>query len=115
MSRNTGKSPGTYDDIVRKTVVDPDSSARPTRAQEQVAREGFRALDADEQVLQDRALQALATLGAVAAGVTVEVAREQITLRGRVREAATLRAVEDAVARVSGVDTIHNLVVVDSP
>jgi hypothetical protein len=114
MSRNTGKSPGTYEDIVRATVVDPDSSVRPTRGQEQAARAGFRALDPDEQVLHDQANQAVATLGADASGVTVEVARERITLRGQVRDIATLRAVEDAVARVSGVDTIHNLVVVSA-
>jgi len=46
MSRSNPRNASTYDDIVRRTVVDPDSSVRPTREQERAAREGFRALDA---------------------------------------------------------------------
>ena len=112
MASKSVRSPTSYDDIVRRTVVEPDSSARPTREQEQAARDGFRALDADEQVLHDRVQQALASLGADAAGVTVEVSRELVTLHGRVRDPAMLRRLEDAVAYVTGVETIHNQVVV---
>jgi osmotically-inducible protein OsmY len=112
MPRNSVRSPDDYDDIVRKTVIDPDSSVRPTRAQEEQARQGFRALDADEQVIHDRVQQALATLGSAASRVTVEVNRELVTLRGQVADPATLRQVEDTVARVTGVETIHNQVVV---
>jgi osmotically-inducible protein OsmY len=107
-----GKNSKSYEEIVRQTVVDPDSSARPTLAQEQAAREGFRALDADERALQDRVLGALATSGAEIAGVTIEVTRDLVTLRGRVADAGMLSPLEDAVARVPGVGTIHNLVVV---
>lgn len=112
MSRNTVRNPSSYDDIVRRTVVEPDSSTRPTRQQEQAARNGFRALDPDEQVLYDRVRQALATLGAAASRVTAEVSRELVTLRGQVDDAAMLRRIEDAVAYVTGVETIHNQVVV---
>jgi len=112
MSSTTGKNSSSYDDIVRKTVVDPDSSTRPTKDQERQAREGFRALDGDERALQDRVQQALATTGA--AGVTVEITRDRVTLRGRVHDPALLRTVEDAVAGVPGVETIHNQVVVGS-
>lgn len=112
MSANTVRNPKSYDDIVRKTVVDPDSSVRPSREQEQQAREGFRALDPDEQVLQDRVQQALSALGGAAAQVSVEVSRELITLRGTVTDVAVLRRLEDAVAHVAGVETIHNQVVV---
>jgi hypothetical protein len=114
MSRNTLRNPSSYDDIVRRTVVEPDSSTRPTQQQEQAARNGFRALDPDEQVLHDRVKQALATLGAVASQVTVEVSRELVTLRGQVSDAAMLRRIEDAVAYVTGVETIHNQVVVSA-
>src|SRR5215470_10220471 len=102
MSRTTVRNPSSYDDIVRRTVVDPDSSVRPSRAQEQAAREGFRALDADEQLLHGRVQQALATLGSDAANVTAEVSGELVTLRGRVSEVAMLRRLEDAVAYVTG-------------
>ena len=115
MARNSVRNPSSYDDIVRRTVVDPDSSVRPTREQEAAAREGFRALDADEQVLYDRVREALASLGTSAANVTAEVTRELVTLRGRVSDIATLRRVEDAVALATGVETIHNQIVVAAP
>jgi hypothetical protein len=115
MARNTVRSPRSYDDIVRQTVVEPDTLPRPTRDQEQAAREGFRALDPDEQVLHDRVLQALATLGPAASRVTAEVSRELVTLSGQVADVAMLRRIEDAVAYVTGVETIHNQVVVVAP
>src|ERR1041384_3461452 len=43
--RSTTKNSKSYEEIVRQTVLDPDSSKRPTLGQEQAAREGFRALD----------------------------------------------------------------------
>jgi osmotically-inducible protein OsmY len=112
MSRNTGGNSKTYDDIVRRTVVDPDSSVRPSREQEQAAREGFRALDAEEQVVNDQVQRAIANLGGDVAGVTSEVSRELVTLRGQVADVAMLRKVEDAVAKISGVETIHNQIVI---
>jgi osmotically-inducible protein OsmY len=115
MSRNSLRSPGSYDDITRKTVVEPDSSVRPSREQEAEARQGFRAMDADEQVIHDRVQQALTGLGGRDAKVTVEVNRELVTLRGQVGDLATLQAIEEAVARVTGVETIHNQVVVAAP
>lgn len=114
MARNTVRNPSSYDDIVRRTVIEPDSSTRPTREQEQAAHQGFRALDPDEQVLHDRVVQALATLGGDASKVTAEVSRELVTLRGRVPDIAALRRIEDAVAYVTGVETIHNQVVVSA-
>jgi osmotically-inducible protein OsmY len=110
MSRNTNGNPKSYDEIVRQMIVDPDSSVRPTLEQEQAAREGFRALDADEQVLQDHVVQALADAGIT--GVRVEVSRDLVTLRGRVADTAWLHALENTVASVSGVTTVHNQVVV---
>lgn len=115
MSRNTGRPPQSYDEITRQTVVDPDSSVRPTLAQEQAAREGHRALDGDEQALRDQVVHALVSAGPGAAGVTVEVSRDLVVLRGRVAHPAMLRVIEDAVAGIAGVSTIHDQVVVDAP
>jgi hypothetical protein len=115
MQRNPTKPPQSYDDIVRSTVVEPDSSRRPTRAQEQAARDGFRALDSDEQALDDRVASALASGGSSLAGVSVEISGELVTLRGRVPDVSALRFAEDTVARIPGVATIHNLVVVGAP
>jgi osmotically-inducible protein OsmY len=112
MSPKIGEKPKSYEDIVRKTVVDPDSSARPTVGQERAAREGYRALDPEETELQERLLRVLASAGPSMAGVTVEVVRNLVTLRGRVATAAALHTLEDIVARVPGVDTVHDQVVI---
>ena len=114
MPRNTGRNPKSYDEIVRSTVVDPDSSVRPTKQQEQEAREGFRAVDATEAALHTRVVQALASAGGDTSGVSVEVSGDLVRLSGQVPDSRMLRAVEDAVARVEGVETIHNQVVVAS-
>ena len=112
MSRNTAGNSSSYDDIVRRTVVDPDSSVRPTREQEQAAREGFRALDEEERVIDDQVRRAIAGLGGNASTVTAEVSRDLVILRGQVADVGLLRKVEDSVARVAGVETIHNQIVV---
>jgi len=112
MSRSTEKNSKSYEEIVRKTVVDPDSSARPTLEQEQAGREGFRALDTDERVLEQLVRAAVASSGADTSAVTVEIARDKVTLRGSVPDVGMLRPLEDAVARVPGAETIHNQVVV---
>ena len=115
MSRTTSRTPQSYDEIVRETVVDPDSSVRPTLAQEQAAREGYRAFDPEERALQDRIARTLSAAGPSVAGVTAEVSRDLVRLRGRVADVATLRLIEDLVAGIPGVDTIHDQVVVGSP
>lgn len=112
MSRIPGRNPKSYDEIVRSTVLDPDSSVRPTKLQEKEAREGFRAVDADEQALHSRVVQALAAAGGDTSGVTVEVTGDLVRLSGQVPDSRMLRSVEDAVAGVAGVETIHNQVVV---
>jgi osmotically-inducible protein OsmY len=114
MPRNTGKNPMSYDEIVRSTVVDPDSSVRPTKQQEKEAREGFRAADAGEQALHTRVVQALASAGGDTSGISVEVDGDLVRLSGQVPSSAMLRSIEDAVAAVPGVETIHNQVVVAS-
>lgn len=114
MARNANRVPGSYDDIVRRTVIDPDTSNRPTRAQEQQAHEGFRAVDDDERAIQVRAVEALARSGADVSHVDVEVTRDLVTLRGRVPDASMLSIIEDALAVVPGVHTIHNKVVIGS-
>ncbi|MFT3695608.1 MAG: hypothetical protein QM831_20900 [Kofleriaceae bacterium] len=91
----------TYDDITRKTVPEADGGFRPTKEQVQQAKEGFRALDGDEQALTERARTAVA---AIAPGVAVEVTRDTITVRGKVADAATMQRVIDAVSALGTVD-----------
>jgi osmotically-inducible protein OsmY len=100
--------PKTYDEIVRKTVPEPDSSFRPSPEQVRQAYEGFRALDADEQALKDRVE---ATLGAHA-GVDVEVEHDHVILRGKVSSPDALRRILDAVRGVDGVGAVDDQLVI---
>lgn len=101
--------PRSYDEITRSTVPEPDSSFRPTKLQEQQAREGFRKLDDDEQVLHDRVIAALG-----GAAIEVEVDRARVTLRGQVPSGAELRSLEDRVRAVEGVADVRNDLVIRS-
>lgn len=112
MPTSPGRNTRSYDDIVRETVVDPDSSKRPTRDQIRAAHEGHWALDGEESALRARVLEALTRSGVDVSGVTVEVDRDLVTLRGQVPQPGMLRAIEDAVAALPGVSTIHNQVIV---
>jgi hypothetical protein len=99
--------PKTYDEIVRKTVPEPDSSFRPSPEQVKQAYEGFRALDADEQALQQRVQSAIAGRG----DITVEVERNRVTLRGRVRDAEDLTRIPELVRDIDGVGAVDDQLV----
>jgi hypothetical protein len=106
--------PKSYDEIVRKTVPEPDSSFRPTPDQERVAYEGFRALDADEQALFDRVNSVLASSGHDLQHVAVEVERDSVILRGSVRDEAALARVLEIVRNVEGVDAVDDELVISA-
>jgi len=93
----------TYDEIERKNVPYPDSSFKPSPEQLQQAREGFRALDADEQALSARVQ---AELGGDATSVTVEIDRARVTLRGTVADASALTSIPDRVRGIVGVSDV---------
>ncbi len=99
--------PRTYDDIVRGTVPEPDSSFRPTKHQEQQAREGFRMLDADEHALHDRVIAALS-----GETIDIEIDRTRVILRGHVPSGATYQQLEDRVRAVDGVTEVENDLVI---
>jgi BON domain-containing protein len=96
----------TYDDIVRKTVPEPDSSFRPSPDQVQQAKEGFRALDSDEQALEARVRSVVGATGA-----SVEVSRDRVTLRGSVDQ-ATANSLPDQVRAIEGVGSVDDQLVV---
>lgn len=99
-----------YDEIVRQTVPEIDSSMRPTQGQEKAAYEGTRILDEDEQRLH--ALVVAAVSGIDASGVSVEVDRNRVTLRGRVSDMSALSEIESRVQDVDGVGVVANYLVV---
>lgn len=100
--------PKTYDEIVRKTVPNPDSSFRPSAEQVKQAYEGFRALDPDEQALQHRVQAAISGRG----DITVEVDRDRVILRGRVRDAIDLRHIPALVRGIDGVGSVDDQLVI---
>ncbi len=85
---------------------------RPTAHQEQQAREGFRATDADEQALQDRITGELARAHVDVSGVTVEIDHTTAVLHGHATDVATIDQIEKVVSRVDGVTAVHNRLVV---
>jgi Flp pilus assembly secretin CpaC len=99
-----------YDDIVRETVVDPDSSQRPTKEQERDSVTGPRSLRPDEQALEARVRQALTHLGI--ADIAVEVVDERVALRGSVPTAELAMRASDAASAVPGVEQVDNQLVV---
>lgn len=102
-----------YDDIVRQTVPEPDSSFRPSVGQEKAAYEGTRILDEDEQRLYARVVDSLLGISDIdPAGVHVEVDRDRVTLRGRVHDAGVLDLIERRVQAVEGVSAVANLLVI---
>lgn len=100
-----------YDEIVRKTVPELDSSFRPTQGQEKAAYEGTRILDADEQRLHDRVVAALGGISE-ASNVTIEIERDRVTLRGRVADAGLLSQLEMRAHDVEGVGVVANYLVI---
>ncbi len=91
--------PKSYEEIERETV----SPYKPTPEQVQQAKEGFRALDDDERALESRVR---AALGDDAAGVTVEIDRGRVTLRGKVANATAMTSIPDRVREVDGVSDV---------
>lgn len=99
-----------YDDIVRETVVDPDSSQRPTKDQEADSVTGPRSLRPDELALQARVRQALSALGV--RDLDLEVVDESVTVRGSVPTPELAMRAADAAAAVPGVERVDNQLVV---
>ena len=102
-----------YDEIVRQTVPELDSSFRPTLGQEKAAYEGTRILDEDEQQLYARVVDSLLGISDIdPSGVHVEIDRDRVTLRGRVHGSGVLDLIERRVQGVNGVGVVTNLLVI---
>ena len=99
------RSPQTYDEIVARTVPEPDGSFRPTSEQLQDTLEGRR-LSTDDELLAERIEAALQRAGVT--GVTCEVADARVTLRGAVSDVGALDRIERLVRAVEGVEALDN-------
>jgi hypothetical protein len=104
------KTAMTYDEIVRATVPEPDTSFRTAVGQENV-----RVLDELEQMLYARVVDSLLGIADIdPSGIAVEVARDHVTLRGQVSQVAQLDRIERQVHGVPGVGVVMNYLVVGS-
>ena len=106
------RGPKSYNDIVRATVPDPDSSWRPTLEQERAAYEGYRGLDPDEQKLAQCVHFVFAVFGQDVANVTVEVDGDRVILGGKVRDADALMKIPAVVGQVDGVSAVVDQLVI---
>ena len=105
----------TYDEIVRRTVVEPDLSFQPTPEQMAEGPIGERAMFADERALFERVRDELLSRGFVMDTFSIEVVGTKVVLRGHVRDAACMRAIEHAVSTVEGVETFEDHLVAGDP
>ena len=100
------KPPRTYDEIVARTVPEPDSSFRPTAQQREDTRNGLYLIDEEDRELIERVAQELGRAGY--RDLTVEARGGAVVLRGAVAEPAAMRAAEQAVAGLDGVRSVDN-------
>jgi osmotically-inducible protein OsmY len=105
--------PTTYDDITRKTVLDPDGSVRPSREQVEQAYDGSHTRTADDLKLL-AAVQAAVHSHADGTRVAVEVRDGRVDLRGSVSSASSISELEDLLRSVPGVSEVANKLVVGS-
>lgn len=97
-------APRTYDEIIAKTVPDPDSSFRPTEKERDEAL--TRVIPPDEDVLATKLEEVLRDLGADHLSFDVDGSR--VTLRGAVSDLPTWRKIDAAVSEVPGVSALDN-------
>ncbi len=113
MPREPRRVAQSYDELVRRTVPEPDSSFRPTQLQEQQAYEGTRLLSDEEQALHDRVAAALAELpGIDPSTLQIEVDREMVTLHGQIADPSLFDRIEQRMDAVDGVRGVVNQLVV---
>lgn len=106
------RPPRSYEEIVRATVPDPDSSWRPSIEEEHRAFEGYRAMEPEEQRLCNRVHDALLAAGMDTTKIKIEVDRDRVILRGQVTDQEMLRQVPDIVRDVDGVGALVDQLVI---
>ena len=94
----------TYDDIIARTVPDPDSSYRPTKDEERDALS--RVEPPRDEALHSRVQDALRELGAD--HLSIDTDGERVTLHGAVADMATWRRIDERLREVEGVRAIDN-------
>jgi osmotically-inducible protein OsmY len=123
MAGDSGKTASSYDEILRRTVPNPDSSMRPSREEELMARHRFgeptehrpRPLTVSERALLERVRIALVADPRLdLRHVNISVDFRCVVLTGDVPGEATSIKIEDIVGSLEGVDSVDNQLVVRS-
>jgi hypothetical protein len=123
MAENSRKTASSYDEILRRTVPNPDTSMRPSREEELLARHRFgeptehrpRPLTPSESVTLERVQRALILDPSVdLRHVSVNIDFRCAVLVGDVPGEATSVRIEEIAGSVEGVDTVDNQLVVRS-
>jgi len=123
MADRSRKTASSYDEITRRTVPNPDSSMRPSREEEMLAKHRFgeatehrpRPLTPSEQATLERVRRALiADPGLALRHVNVSMDGRCVVLTGDVPGEATSIRIQEIAASLEGVDTVDNQLVVRS-
>lgn len=101
----------TYDDIVRATIPEPDSSMRPSREQVARAYDGTHTRAHDELELY-AAVQAALHSHPEGSNIAIDIRGDVIELRGRVKRPSSINAIEALVKAVPGVGGVTNKLIV---
>lgn len=123
MAGRSDKTPSSYDEILRRTVVNTDTSMRPSREEEMLSRHRFgeatehrpRPLTKTELELLDRVRRTLmADPGLDLTNVEITVDGRCVVLTGDVPGIATSIRIADLAGGLHGVDGVDNQLVVRS-
>jgi osmotically-inducible protein OsmY len=100
------RAPRNYDEIVRRTVPNPDTSWRPTSEEERRSLEGWAAPRVNEQVLHDDIHDVLILAGIDATVLQLDVDRSRVVVHGEVRDRAMADRIIGLVEKVPGVTRV---------
>jgi hypothetical protein len=108
MPQKSPPVPRSYDEIVRRTVPQLDSSWSPTEEQERDAYAGKHVYTPEEEALLHRVSEALLdTPGIDMCGIEVDVDDRRVTLRGH---CANITAIDRVVRAVSSMEEVSDVV-----
>ncbi|HTL37184.1 MAG TPA: BON domain-containing protein [Kofleriaceae bacterium] len=100
------RAPRSYDEIVRRTVPNPDSSWRPTSEEERRSLEGWLSPRVEEQVLRDDIHDVLILAGIDATALRIDVDRSRVVVRGEVRDRPFADRIIGLIEKVPGVTSV---------
>ena len=103
----------TYDEIVRRTVISPDLTFRPSESEERASVAAAHGLARERSAVASRVRSALReALGDEADRISLDVETGMLTLQGEVASAELAGRAEAIASAVPGVDEVDNQLVI---